>query len=101
MPKTAILDCTDTPRAQRPWHRWRFVGFHCQTSRRMRYWSVAGILISVRVIEVSPMTAMPPNFNPLRFCTVQRVSADDRRLWIETAAYYRAEHRGFVPGLSL
>jgi hypothetical protein len=44
------------------------------------------------------MTAMPPNFDPLRFCTVQRVSAEERRQWIETAAYYRAEHRGFAPG---
>ena len=45
------------------------------------------------------MTSMPPrNFDPLRFCVAQRVSADERRLWIQTAAYFRAEHRGFVPG---
>jgi hypothetical protein len=41
---------------------------------------------------------MPPNFNPLRFCVLQRVSDEERHSWIETAAYYRAEHRGFAPG---
>ncbi len=45
------------------------------------------------------MTSMPPrNFDPLRFCVVQRISADQRRQWIETAAYFKAEHRGFAPG---
>jgi hypothetical protein len=45
------------------------------------------------------MTAMPPrNFDPLRFCVAHQVSEDERRLWIATAAYYRAEHRGFIPG---
>jgi hypothetical protein len=42
---------------------------------------------------------MPPRiFDPLRFCVTQRVSAEERRHWIETAAYFKAEHRGFAPG---
>ncbi|MEJ0006267.1 MAG: DUF2934 domain-containing protein [Steroidobacteraceae bacterium] len=42
---------------------------------------------------------MPPrNFDPLRFCPVQKTSAEERRLWIETAAYFKAERRGFSPG---
>ncbi len=46
------------------------------------------------------MTAMPPNFDPLRFCVTDHVnlSAEERQHWIATAAYYRAEHRGFSPG---
>jgi Protein of unknown function (DUF2934) len=45
------------------------------------------------------MTSMPPrNFDPLRFCVTQRTSADERRQWTETAAYFKAEHRGFAPG---
>ena len=45
------------------------------------------------------MTAMPPrNFDPLRFCVAQRVSAEERQLWIATAAYFKAESRGFAPG---
>ena len=45
------------------------------------------------------MTSMPPhNFDPLRFCVAPRVSADERRQWIATAAYFKAEHRGFAPG---
>lgn len=45
------------------------------------------------------MTAMPPrNFDPLRFCVAQRVSNEERLSWIATAAYFKAEHRGFTPG---
>jgi hypothetical protein len=45
------------------------------------------------------MTSMPPrNFDPLRFCVAQTVSADERRQWIATAAYFKAERRGFAPG---
>jgi hypothetical protein len=44
------------------------------------------------------MTAMPPNFDPLRFCVQPRVSAEERQQWIATAAYFRAQRRGFAPG---
>ena len=45
------------------------------------------------------MTSMPPrNFDPLRFCVAPKISADERRKWIATAAYFKAEHRGFAPG---
>jgi hypothetical protein len=44
------------------------------------------------------MTAMPPNFNPLRFCVVQSVSAEERQHWIATAAYFRAQRRCFAAG---
>jgi hypothetical protein len=45
------------------------------------------------------MTSMPPrNFDPLRFCVAQTVSEDERRRWVETAAYFKAEQRGFAPG---
>jgi Protein of unknown function (DUF2934) len=45
------------------------------------------------------MTSMPPrNFDPLRFCVTQRVAPDERREWIATAAYFKAERRGFAPG---
>jgi len=45
------------------------------------------------------MTAMPPpNFDPLRFCPAPRASAEERRQWIEMAAYFKAERRGFAPG---
>ncbi len=45
------------------------------------------------------MTSMPPrNFDPLRFCVAPRVSADERRQWVATAAYFKAERRGFAPG---
>lgn len=45
------------------------------------------------------MTAMPPtNFDPLHFCFLERVSAEERQAWIATAAYYKAEQRGFAPG---
>ncbi len=44
------------------------------------------------------MTAMPPNFDPLRFCVVQCVSAEQRQEWIATAAYFRAQRRGFAAG---
>jgi Protein of unknown function (DUF2934) len=44
------------------------------------------------------MTAMPPNFDPLRFCEKPKVPVQERELWIATAAYFRAERRGFVPG---
>jgi len=45
------------------------------------------------------MTAMPPtNFNPLRFCVAQTVSAEERQRWIATAAYFRAQRRGFAAG---
>jgi hypothetical protein len=44
------------------------------------------------------MTAMPPrNFDPLHFC-VPRISTEVRSQWIATAAYFKAERRGFVPG---
>ncbi len=47
------------------------------------------------------MTAMPPNFDPLRFCVTDNVSlsTEERQQWVATAAYYRAESRGFSPGL--
>ena len=46
------------------------------------------------------MTSMPPpNFNPLRFCVAPRVSADERRQWVATAAYFKAERRGFASGM--
>jgi hypothetical protein len=45
------------------------------------------------------MTAMPPrNFDPLRFCIQPRVTAEERQQWIATAAYFRAQRRGFTPG---
>jgi hypothetical protein len=44
------------------------------------------------------MTAMPPNFDPLRFCVQPRVTAEERQQWVATAAYYRAQRRGFAPG---
>jgi hypothetical protein len=45
------------------------------------------------------MTAMPPtHFNPLRFCVLQSVSAQERQQWIATAAYFRAQRRGFAAG---
>ena len=45
------------------------------------------------------MTAMPPrNFDPLRFCVQPRVTAAEREQWIATAAYFRAQRRGFTPG---
>ena len=45
------------------------------------------------------MTGMPPtHFNPLRFCVLQGVSAQERQQWIATAAYFRAQRRGFTAG---
>jgi Protein of unknown function (DUF2934) len=44
------------------------------------------------------MTAMPPNFDPLRFCVSQIVTAEQRQQWIATAAYFRAQRRGFAGG---
>ncbi len=45
------------------------------------------------------MTAMPPShFNPLHFCVPQSLSAEDRRQRIATAAYFRAQRRGFAAG---
>jgi Protein of unknown function (DUF2934) len=45
------------------------------------------------------MTAMPPrNFDPLRFCVPPRVTTEERRRWIATAAYFKAQQRGFIPG---
>jgi hypothetical protein len=44
------------------------------------------------------MTAMPPNFDPLRFCVLPRITAEERQQWIATAAYFRAQRRGFTPG---
>jgi Protein of unknown function (DUF2934) len=44
------------------------------------------------------MTAMPPNFDPLRFCVRPRVTAQERQQWIATAAYFKAQRRGFTPG---
>ncbi len=45
------------------------------------------------------MTAMPPsNFDPLRFCVRPSVTMEERRQWVATAAYYRAQRRGFTPG---
>jgi hypothetical protein len=45
------------------------------------------------------MTAMPPrNFDPLRFCVLPRVTAEQRQQWLATAAYFRAQRRGFTPG---
>jgi hypothetical protein len=42
----------------------------------------------------------PPHFNPLRFC-LPGPSAEQRRLLIAKAAYFRAERRGFRPGHEL
>jgi hypothetical protein len=44
------------------------------------------------------MTAMPPNFDPLRFCVQPRITAQERQQWIATAAYFKAQRRGFTPG---
>lgn len=45
------------------------------------------------------MTGMPPqNFDPLRFCAPRSVAEHERRRWVETAAYFRAQRRGFEPG---
>jgi len=45
------------------------------------------------------MTAMPPrNFDPLHFCVVPCISKEVRSQWIATAAYFKAERRGFLPG---
>ena len=45
------------------------------------------------------MTAMPPrDFDPLRFCVQPRVTAAERYQWIATAAYFKAQRRGFTPG---
>jgi hypothetical protein len=44
------------------------------------------------------MTAMPPNFDPLRFCVQPRLTAEERQQWIARAAYFRAQRRGFTPG---
>ncbi len=45
------------------------------------------------------MTAMPPrDFDPFRFCVLPRVTAEERQQWIATAAYFRAQRRGFTPG---
>jgi hypothetical protein len=48
------------------------------------------------------MTALPPkpthNFFPLRFSPPLAVTADERRALIATAAYLRAESRGFAAG---
>jgi hypothetical protein len=65
----------------------------------MRYFGAHRNLIFVQDIEGAHMTSMPPrHFDPLRFCVAPRVSADERRQWIATAAYFKAEHRGFAPG---
>jgi hypothetical protein len=34
----------------------------------------------------------------MHFCVAHPLSAQERRTWVETAAYYRAEGRGFAPG---
>lgn len=45
------------------------------------------------------MTAMPPrNFDPLRFCVLPRATLEERQQRIATAAYFRAQRRGFTPG---
>jgi len=45
------------------------------------------------------MTAMPPrNFDPLRFCVNKPASTEERQRWVATAAYFRAQRRGFVAG---
>jgi hypothetical protein len=44
------------------------------------------------------MTSMPPNFDPLRFCIRPSVTAEERQQWIATAAYFKAQRRGFAPG---
>jgi hypothetical protein len=44
------------------------------------------------------MTAMPPKFDPLRFCVRPRITAQERHEWIATAAYFKAQRRGFTPG---
>jgi hypothetical protein len=44
------------------------------------------------------MTAMPPNFDPLRFCVQPRVTAQERQQWVATAAYFKAQRRGFTSG---
>jgi Protein of unknown function (DUF2934) len=45
------------------------------------------------------MTAMPPNFDPLRFCVQPRVmTVQERQQWVATAAYFKAQRRGFAPG---
>jgi Protein of unknown function (DUF2934) len=45
------------------------------------------------------MTAMPPsNFDPMHFCVAHSLPTEVRRQWIETAAYFKAQQRGFTPG---
>jgi hypothetical protein len=45
------------------------------------------------------MTAMPPrNFDPLHFCVAPSLSNEVRSQWVATAAYFKAERRGFIPG---
>jgi hypothetical protein len=44
------------------------------------------------------MTAMPPREIALHFCSAQSISAEERRQWIATAAYFIAQRRGFAPG---
>jgi hypothetical protein len=39
-----------------------------------------------------------PNFDPLRFVRPTRLPADERRLLISEAAYFRAQKRGARPG---
>lgn len=44
------------------------------------------------------MTAMPPKFDPLRFCAAQSTTAEERQQRIATTAYFRALRRGFAAG---
>jgi hypothetical protein len=44
------------------------------------------------------MVGMPPRDLSLHFCSGQGISAEERRQWIATAAYFKAQQRGFSPG---
>ncbi len=44
------------------------------------------------------MVGMPPRDISLHFCSGQGISAEERRQWIATAAYFKAERRGFAAG---
>jgi hypothetical protein len=44
---------------------------------------------------------IPPDFNPLRFCSPPRQTTQGRQALIAKAAYFRAEKRGFQSGHEL
>ncbi|HTV94633.1 MAG TPA: DUF2934 domain-containing protein [Steroidobacteraceae bacterium] len=55
-----------------------------------------------RILQMKPYFPHPPGFNPLRFSLPPRKITDEqRRNMIATAAYYRAERRHFEPGHEL